>query len=279
MVLLQQVAQMSWLDNAISWAADQAQGFNNWFADAVGDVWDGVGSTFGFETTADKMRKEQTDALTKAWQAKRDELTDNWNKYKDEWTGSNGAAKALSNAKAATGSITAAQAEGTSKAIENAQRNTGINKAQAAMNAVNTTGSTYAEQFDNNKAEQLDIVTKEIEKQNANMEDAYNKETNLLDEQYQSGLADVASMKNSDLGLGAQLTISDIFGQDARTFGKINITSDENAKEDLLPVNADTCVLQLMTILKDFEPTTPEDIQLLIMAMQFLQLYIKRRNR
>jgi hypothetical protein len=269
---------MSWLSDAIGWATDQAQGFNNWFADAVGDVWDGVGSTFGFETTADKMRKEQTDKLTNAWQAKRQELTDSWNKYKDEWTGTNGAARALENAKAATGSITAAQAEGTTEAIKNAQRNTGINKAQAAMNAVNTTGSTYAEQYDSNLAEQQDIITKQIETQNSQMEDAYNKETNLLDEQYQSGLADVANMKNSDLGLGAQLTISDIFGQDARTFGKINITSDENAKENLLPVNADTCVLQLMTILKDFEPQTPEDVQLLIMAMQFLQLYLKRRE-
>ena len=54
-------------------------------------------------------------------------------------------------------------------------------------------------------------------------------------------------------------------------------TSLANEKDDLLPVNADTCILHLLTVLKDFEIKTPEDYQLLIMSLQFLDLWSKRR--
>lgn len=262
---------MSWLSNAISWAKDQVEGVNNWIADQVGDVWDGIGSSFGFETEAQKMRREQQEAATNAWNTKRQELTDSFNKYKEEWTGTKGAAKAYDMAKAATGSITAGQVEGAVREAQNAQRSVGVNKAQAAMNANNSAGQTYADTYDVDS--QADKLNKQIQAEVEANEQAYNAQDALMQEQYQSELADIARKKNSDLGLGASINLGDIWGQYT---DRNRITSDENEKDDLLPVNADTCALQLLTILKDFEIKTPEDYQLLIMALQFLDLWSRR---
>ena len=262
---------MSWLDNAINWATEQVQGVNNWIADQVGDVWDGIGSSLGFETEAQKMRREQQEAATNAWNTKRQELADSFNRYKEEWTGTKGAAKAYDMAKAATGSITAGQVEGAVKEAQNAQRSVGVNKAQAAMNANNMAGQTYADTYDVDA--QADKLNNQIQAEvNAN-EQAYNAQDALMNEQYQGELADISRKKNSDLGLGASVNIGNIWGD----YTHPNITSDENEKDGLLPVNADTCALHLLTVLKDFELKTPEDYQLLIMALQFLDLWSKRR--
>ena len=51
---------MSWFSDAVSWATDAVQGVQNWISDQVGDVWDGVGSSLGFETEAQRMRRQQT---------------------------------------------------------------------------------------------------------------------------------------------------------------------------------------------------------------------------
>lgn len=267
----------NWFSNAVSWISEQAQGVNNWIADQVGDVWDGVGSTLGFETTAQAKRRKETEAATEAWNKQRQALTDSWNAYKDEWTGVGGSQKAYNLAKAATGSITAAQTNEAVNEAATAQRNVGVNKAQAAMNASNLAGSTYANTYDvDTQAEQ---VSKQIQKQSEAMEDAYNKEMTQGEESYQQQLANIAAKKNSDLGIGAQITVGDLFGHaDDEDFGKVYITSDENSKDNLLEVNADTCALFLLTILKDFEIHDAEDIELIKIAAQFLDLYKRRRE-
>ena len=263
---------MSWLNNAISWATDTIQGVNNWFADQVGDVWDGIGSSLGFETEAQKMRREQQEAATNAWNTKRQELADSFNKYKEEWTGSKGAAKAYDMAKAATGSITASQVEGAIKEAQNAQRTTGINKAQAALSANNIAGQTYADTYDVDT--QADKLNQQIQSEVTANEQAYNAQDALMQEQYQGELADIARKKNSDLGLGASVDLGNAFGHYT---DRSKITSDENEKDNLLPVNADTCALHLLTILKDFEVKDDEDYKLLMMALQYLDLWSKRK--
>lgn len=263
---------MSWLNDALSWVRDQAEGVSNWFADQVGDVWDGVGSTFGFETEAQKLRREQTESATEAWNQKRQELADSFNRYKNEWAGSSGTAKAYNMAKESTGAITSGLVEGAARESQNAQRSVGINKSQAALSASNAVGQNYTDSYDVDT--QADKLNSQIQAEVEANEKAYNAEDALMQGQYQGELADIARKKNSDLGLGASVNLGDIWGQYT---DRSRITSDENEKGGLLPVNADTCALHLMMVLKDFEIKTPEDYQLLIMALQFLDLWSKRR--
>lgn len=264
----------SWFSNALNWVSEQAQGVNSWLADQVGDVWDGVGSTFGFETTAQKRRRREAEELTNSWNAKRQEMADKWEQYKNEWTGTGGSQKAYNLAKSATGSIASAQTESAVKEAENAQRAVGVNKSQAAMNANNMAGSIYNDTYDVDT--QAEKINEQIEKQNSQMEDLYNKELEQGTNQYNEALASVQAKKNSDLGLGAELTISDIFGIESQD---PPIKSDENAKDGLMEVNADTCALFLLTILKDFEIHDESDIELLKYAGQFLDLYCQLRRK
>lgn len=249
---------MSWLSNAVSWVQETAEGLSNYLTDTAGSAWDTIGSTFGFETMAQKERQRLKDEARDAWNAKRKELTDSWEAYKNEWTGAGGAQKAYDLAKSATGSITAQQVEGAVKEAERASRSVGVNKAQSSLNASNIAANQYANSYD--VEGQQTKIQDQFDAQAAEMENMYNNETSLGQSQFDAELARIDSLKQSDLDT------------------RIKITSDENEKEDLLEVNSDICALHLLTVLRDFEPQNEEDLYLIKLALQFLDLYSRRKK-
>lgn len=240
---------------------------------AVGGV---LGGAWGALTswTSSSHKAEAQRILDRAQDTINSKVNSYSNWAKDN-TGAAAVDKARGMAKSKTGTLTAQTSQSQAYAAEDAQRNAGISKAQAAMSGQNTVGATYDENYNTQYENQLNSATEAI---NAEVEAKYNALQSEIESIRTKAQAEAESEASktfisdaaSAIGSGIKKVGSAIGG-----FFK-NIFSDEELKyleEAELPETV-LQVLETLNNMTEEEVNDPANKLIIDNAVEFLKLFI-----